>query len=136
MTNAPRTFWDDLAEDLQDPKFLRAYIIESIRIETIDRLVNELDDAREARGLTKAELARAISADPAVIRRLLSPLHRNPTIGSLAEVAAAVGMRVTLEPLPVEDTEQITESLHSGTTSDTHELAKSMHARRHCGSSV
>ena len=41
-------FWDDLASDLEDPEFLREYVAESIRIATIDRIVNELDTARAA----------------------------------------------------------------------------------------
>lgn len=42
-----------------------------------DEIVNALDDAREAAGLSNAELARAIQVEPATIRRLLPP--RSPT---------------------------------------------------------
>jgi ribosome-binding protein aMBF1 (putative translation factor) len=94
-------FWDDLARDVEDPQFLREYVTQSIRIATIDRIVNELDAAREAAGLSKAELARAINSEPATVRRLFSAGHVNPTLGTLAEVAAALGMRVVLEPLDV-----------------------------------
>lgn len=45
MATAPMTFWDDLVEDLKDPEFLRAYVVESLRIETIDRLANSPDEA-------------------------------------------------------------------------------------------
>lgn len=136
MGKAPTTFWDDLAEDLRDPEFLRTYIAESIRIETIDRLVNELDHARVADRLSKADLARAISTEPAVVRRLLSLNHRNPTIGTLVEVAAALGMRVTLEPLPKDDRKEITETLRSGVTRDARALAQSMESRRSRDSKV
>lgn len=88
-------FWDDLARDLEDPEFLREYVVESVRIDTIDTIVNALDGAREAAGLTKAELARAIQKEPATIRRLLSSDNSNPTLGTLAEVAAALGLRIT-----------------------------------------
>ena len=64
MDTGRSVFWDDLASDLQDPEFLREYVAESIRIATIDRIVNELDAARTAAGLTKADLARAISSEP------------------------------------------------------------------------
>jgi hypothetical protein len=64
MGTRASAFRDDLARDRQDPEFLREYVTESVRIATIDRIVNELDAAREAAGLTKAELARAISSDP------------------------------------------------------------------------
>jgi DNA-binding phage protein len=93
-------FWDDLARDLEDPEFLREYVVESVRIATIDEVVNAIDDAREAAGLSKAELARAIQKEPATIRRLLSSDNSNPTLGTLAEVAAALGLRITVEPIP------------------------------------
>ncbi|HEV7649147.1 MAG TPA: hypothetical protein VGP26_13395 [Actinophytocola sp.] len=130
MATAPTQYWEDLAEDLKDPEFLRAYITESLRVETIDRLVNDLDDARTALGLTKAELARAISAEPAVIRRLLSPGHRNPTIGTVAEVAAALGLRVALVPMADDEREQVAETLRSGTAKDRARLARNIEGKR------
>ena len=123
MDTGRSVFWDDLASDLQDPEFLREYVAESIRIATIDRIVNELDAARTAAGLTKADLARAISSEPATVRRLLSSSHVNPTLGTLAEVAAALGMRVVLEPLGASDREQITRTLLEGSTHDPQALA-------------
>jgi transcriptional regulator with XRE-family HTH domain len=123
MDAGQSVFWDDLASDLQDPEFLREYVAESVRIATIDRIVNELDAARTAAGLTKAELARAISSEPATVRRLFSSSHVTPTLGTLAEVAAALGMRVVLEPLGASDRDQITRPLLEGTTDDPQSLA-------------
>ena len=126
MDTESSVFWDDLAADLQDPGFLREYVAESIRIATIDRIVNELDAAREAAGLTKAGLARAISSEPATVRRLFSSGHVNPTLGTLAEVAAALGMRVVLEPLGADDRQQITRPLLEGSADDPRALAERM----------
>ncbi|MDY0816319.1 helix-turn-helix transcriptional regulator [Kitasatospora purpeofusca] len=123
-------FWDDLVQDLQDPEFLREYVVESMRIATIDRIVNELDEAREAADLSKAALARAISAEPAVIRRLFSAGHVNPTLGTLAEVAAALGMRITLEPLPEAERRSITAPLLEGQAADVLMLAEHLAAMR------
>jgi transcriptional regulator with XRE-family HTH domain len=123
MDTGRSVFWDDLASDLQDPEFLREYVAESIRIATIDRIVNELDTARTAAGLTKADLARAINSEPATVRRLFSSSHVNPTLGTLAEVAAALGMRIVLEPLDVSDREQITRPLLEGGTDNPQALA-------------
>lgn len=120
-TNA---FWDDLARDLEDPEFLREYIAESMRIATIDAVMNDLDEAREAAGLSKAELARAIQMEPATIRRLFASDKSNPTLGTLAEVAAALGMRVTLEPMPPAERQQVTEPLLQGHAANTKKLAK------------
>ena len=103
---------------------MREYVIETVRIATIDAVVNALDDAREAAGLSKAGLARAISAEPAVVRRLFSASGVNPTLGTLAEVAAALGMRVTLEPLPTPERKTLTEPLLEGRAADTKQLAK------------
>jgi transcriptional regulator with XRE-family HTH domain len=130
MGTAPTTYWDDLVEDLKDPEFLRAYITESLRVETIDRLVNDLDEARTALGLSKAELARAISAEPAVIRRLLSTGHRNPTIGTVAEVAAALGYKVALVPMEDGEREAYAETLRAGTAKDPEELARTIENKR------
>jgi hypothetical protein len=43
-----------------------------VRIATVDTIMNALDDARHAEGLSKAELARAIGAEPAAVRRLFA----------------------------------------------------------------
>jgi DNA-binding phage protein len=117
-------FWDDLARDLQDPEFLREYVVQSMRIATIDAVVNALDDAREAVGLSKAELARAIQVEPATMRRLFASDRINPTLGTLAEVAAALGMRVTLEPLPKGEQKLITKPLLEGCAADPKKLAQ------------
>lgn len=117
-------FWEDLARDLEDPEFLREYVVESMRIATIDAVVNALDEAREAAGLSKAELARAIQVEPATIRRLFASNTPNPTLGTLAEVAAALGMRVTLEPLPDDERTRVTEPLLEGRTADPAGLAR------------
>lgn len=124
MATEHGAFWADLAEDLQDPEFLRHYVVESMRIATIDRIVNALDEARDAADLSKAALARAINAEPAVVRRLFSAGHVNPTLGTLAEVAAALGMRITLEPLPAAERESVTAPLLEGRAADTRALAK------------
>src|SRR5260370_25957204 len=118
MDTGSSVFWEDPAEDLEDPPFLREYVAESVRIATIDRIVNELDAAREAAGLSKAELARAINSEPATVRRLFSAGHVNPTLGTLAEVAASLGMRVVLEPLEPDERRQITEWTLRGSTGD------------------
>lgn len=130
MDNGHSVFWDDLLIDLEDPDFLREYVAESIRIATIDRIVNQLDTARSAAGLTKAGLAHAIGSEPATVRRLFSASHVNPTLGTLAEVAAAVGMRVVLEPLSDKDQEQITRPLIDGSSDNPPALAARMEELR------
>lgn len=119
-------FWEDLARDLEDPEFLREYIAESVRIATTDAVINALDDARLSAGLSKAELARAVRAQPAVIRRLFSADSPNPTLGTLAEVAAALGLRVTVEPLTARERSSVTAPLLAGQVDDRAELARNL----------
>lgn len=124
VSNAGEVFWRDLARDLEDQEFLREYVVESLRISTIDRIVNALDDAREAAGLSKADLARAIGSQPQVIRRLFTSHAASPTLGTLAEVAGALGMRVTLVPMDESERKDLTEPLLEGSTPDPEGLAK------------
>lgn len=123
-------FWDDLAKDLEDPEFRQHYLIESVRIATIDEIVNALDEAREAAGMTKAELARAIDQEPAVVRRLFSAGHVNPTLGTLAEVATALGLKITVEPLSASERKQTTDTLLKGRSANTRALAKHLSKMR------
>lgn len=123
-------FWEDLAKDLEDPEFRQHYLIESVRIATIDEVVNALDEAREAAGMTKAELARAIDQQPAVVRRLFSAGHVNPTLGTLAEVATALGMKITVEPLSDRERRQTTDALLKGRSANTSALAQHLSKMR------
>jgi transcriptional regulator with XRE-family HTH domain len=88
---------------------------------------------RQDAGLSKAALARAISSEPATVRRLFSAAHVNPTLGTLAEVAAVLGMRVVLEPMGTDDVRQITEPLRRGSVDDPYLLAKGMKLMREQG---
>jgi ribosome-binding protein aMBF1 (putative translation factor) len=100
-----------LADRLRDPEFARHYAAESARIDAIDAVINRLDELREESGLSKAQLARAIGAEPSVVRRLLSSESVNPTLGKVAELAAALGMKVTLQPMSEEERQRITEPM-------------------------
>jgi DNA-binding phage protein len=111
MENGKSLLRDDPAPELENPELLREYVLESVRNSTTAQVVNALNDAREAAGMSKAALARSISAEPAVIRRLFSSAQVNPTLGTLSEVAAALGMRITVEPLPVAERQQLTPRL-------------------------
>jgi len=108
-------FWDDLAGDIENPQFLREFIAESVRIATVDSVINALDAARVSEGLSKAELARAIGTEPATIRRLFTVGLANPTLGTLAAVAAALGLRIGIEPIPEAERDAVTRSLRDGT---------------------
>ena len=95
-------FHQDLERDVDSPEFRAAFVRGSVKIATIDRIINALDDARLAQGLSKAELARAIGSNPSSIRRLFST-QGNPTLATLSDLAAVFGMRITLAPLPISE---------------------------------
>ena len=97
-----------LSHEAQDPEFARAFAAETARIEVIDSILNALNSAREAEGLDKAALARSVGSSASSVRRLLSVETPNPTLGTIAELAAALGYRVTLEPLTTEDRDRLT----------------------------
>lgn len=107
------SFDDLLAARLRDPEFARHYATESARIAAIDTMVNQLDQLRNAAGFSKAQLARAIGSESSVVRRLLSAPRKaiNPTLGTVAELAAALGMKVTLEPMTEAERKRITEPM-------------------------
>jgi transcriptional regulator with XRE-family HTH domain len=84
---------------MEDPENARELAAELARIRTIDAVVNALDEHRVAAGLSKAALARAIGSDPSVVRRLLTATTSNPTLSTVAEVAAALGLKVKLVPM-------------------------------------
>ena len=108
-------FWTDLQQDLQDPEFRRAYVLETMRISATDDIVNAFDEAREQAGISKADLARAIGMEPASIRRLFSSGSPNPTIGTLSDIATALGLRITIEPLAASDQRAIADALLGAT---------------------
>ncbi|WP_305787629.1 helix-turn-helix domain-containing protein [Symbioplanes lichenis] len=96
-------FWDDLGEDLADPFLRRTYAVESVRQATVSRIVAQLEEARRAAGLSKAALARAVDTNPDALRRLLTAGNVNPTLSTVAEIAAVLGLQLTLTPLAEED---------------------------------
>ncbi len=85
---------------MRDPEFRAAYEAARARIELVDQLVRSLDDAREEKGISKAELARRIGAEPAAIRRLLTAPERNPTMATFVGAADALGLEVRVTKKP------------------------------------
>lgn len=85
-------------EILADPQGRSDYVGTVREIEMVDTLVRTLDARRIELGISKAELSRRIAREPSTVRRLFTAGGANPEIAFLAEIAEAVGMRITLEP--------------------------------------
>ena len=95
----PRENFHDrfLEQQLADPEFRAAFAREKRELETIDALVNTLDDLREDLGLSKADLARAIGKNPASVRRLLTA-SGNPELQTVVAIAEALDAEVKIVP--------------------------------------
>lgn len=65
---------------------------------TTDRLIDQLDDIRRRKGMSKTELARRAGANPASVRRMLTSDERSPTLTSLTAVAAALDVSIQFVP--------------------------------------
>jgi len=93
-----KSFWDDLKQSFTDDEFRSEFDLQILRIQTVDRIINTLDEARKNAEMSKAELARTVDVNPAAIRRLLTS-KGNPTLGSISDIAAVFGLRLELVPM-------------------------------------
>lgn len=106
-------FWERHETRARDAGYAREYAGELARVRAIDSVVNALDEHRIAAGLSKAALARAIGSDPSVVRRLLTASTSNPTLSTVAEVAAVLGLKVSLIPMDDDERTEVTEPMLS-----------------------
>ena len=94
-----RTAFDRYVDkELKKPGVQAAYDEARAEIDAVDRLVRALDAARVEAGVSKADLARLISAKPEIVRRLFTSRGSNPTLATVAKLAAALGWRLELVP--------------------------------------
>jgi ribosome-binding protein aMBF1 (putative translation factor) len=100
MTKPSDTPYHDrrLAQRLEeDAEFRAEFERQHRQIGQIDAVVRQLDELREAAGMSKAELARAIGKEPSSIRRFFSA-DVNPELKTVAAVADILGARVEVVP--------------------------------------
>lgn len=64
-------------------------------------ILRELDEARRAQGLSKAQLCRRAGLTPAHLSQILSGVRGAPRLDTVTDLAVALGLRVVLvsEPL-------------------------------------
>lgn len=82
----------------QDPEYAAAYEVAARRVSMFDDVVRALDARRAELGFTKAELAKRADMPPAVVRRLFSQQHKNPTLTTLVAITDALGLELRLQP--------------------------------------
>lgn len=114
------SFWDRHNKLMQDPEAARRFAAELARIRAIDEMVNELAAHIESANMTKAEVARAIGTEPSTVRRLLSAGSRNPTVGTVGELAAAVGFKLALVPMSEVERQETTVPMLAGARAASH----------------
>jgi DNA-binding phage protein len=88
-----------VATKLKSPGFAKAHQDARKHIEAVDGIVRALDQIREDSGISKAELARSIDAKPEIVRRLFTKAGANPTLETVVEIAAALGLELQLVPV-------------------------------------
>jgi ribosome-binding protein aMBF1 (putative translation factor) len=86
-----------LASRMENPEFRAEYERARREIDQVDSVVRQLDELREAAGLSKAELARRIGRDPSSIRRLFTA-QANPELLLVASIAEDLGAEVRVVP--------------------------------------
>jgi DNA-binding phage protein len=87
-----------VAQQQRDSAFRKEHAHAARRVRQIDQLVRALDEAREQRGMTKAELARQAGIAPEVVRRLFTVQGANPTAATLMALADALDFEVIARP--------------------------------------
>jgi ribosome-binding protein aMBF1 (putative translation factor) len=81
-----------------NPEYERAYEEAVATVRAIDALVRSIDERREARGLSKAELARRAGLPPEAVRRLFTMRSPNPTAATLVALARVLDLDLVAEP--------------------------------------
>ena len=95
MAPRPKTAFDRyFDEQMKYPAFAAEYRAARAEIDAIDKRIRALDAARLIKGLSRAELARKIGAQPEMIRRLLTAPKGNPTMDTVVKVATALGLHL------------------------------------------
>jgi transcriptional regulator with XRE-family HTH domain len=82
---------------MENPEFQAEYERAGREIDQVNSVVRQLDELREAAGLSKAELARRIGRDPSSIRRLFTA-QANPELLLIASIAEGLDAEVRVVP--------------------------------------
>ncbi|WP_433492472.1 hypothetical protein [Nocardia grenadensis] len=111
MSANSSAFWDDLAAEMGAKEFRRAFVLESIRTETMSSIVGQLNAAQRAAKLSASVLACAVDSRRSTVRRVLDATPPNVPFESLSNIAAALGYRLVLEPMDQHERAMVTRAL-------------------------
>ena len=82
---------------LEDPEFKAEYERTRRELAQVNAIMERLDELRMEAGLSKAELAREIGRNDAVVRRLFTA-QVNPELRTVAALAAALHAEIQIVP--------------------------------------
>lgn len=89
-----RTARQQIAEEL--PALVARHQERVATLDNVQALVTQLKAAREAQGLSLAQVTESTGMDPSALSKLESGQRPNPTVDTLARYAAAVGKRLVV----------------------------------------
>ena len=93
-----RSFSDGFSDQMKDPQLKGLFESELQQQLLVQRLLNEVDQARVASSISKAQLAAKTSLDAVTVRRLLTAENSNPRLRTLVELANALNLELKLVP--------------------------------------
>ncbi len=82
-------------ERLESPEFRAEYERTQRELRQVNAVMQQLDDLRVGAGLSKADLAREIGRNDAVVRRLFTS-QVNPELRTIAALAAALDAEIRI----------------------------------------
>ena len=84
-------------ERLEDPEFRAEYERTRRELAQVNAIMQSLDDLRVNAGMSKADLAREIGRNDAVVRRLFTA-QVNPELRTIAALATALDAEIQIVP--------------------------------------
>lgn len=91
-----KSFRQALDEEFATAEERQSFVSDVETTIAIARLMSTLEEIREKRNVSKAEIARQMQRHAPAIARLFSGDRANPTIRTLVELLQAMGLRATL----------------------------------------
>jgi ribosome-binding protein aMBF1 (putative translation factor) len=106
--SAGAAFQKYLDEQLADPEFKKGFDRELAHLQAFVELVRAFDRARERQKLSKKDVADRMGRHPSAVSRLLKGDGANPTLETIADMADAVGVQVSIHIRPLSKSAQKT----------------------------
>lgn len=94
--NRANIFQSDLEDRFADAESRATFELEVAKIKSLGELLRSLEEAREQQHITKKEVAERINRKPSAISRLLSGGSQNLTFFTLADLAYALDLELSI----------------------------------------